>query len=218
MSEPAPSPAPPPKRPAVVLLGPTGSGKTPLGQVLQQRGLHGRRCVHFDFGAQLRRIVADDPSDSCLTRQEMHVLEHVLQSGALLEDQQFPIAQRILERFLAQQAPEADTVVVLNGLPRHVGQARRLAAMLEVQTVVHLVCSAEDVLVRIQRNTGGDRLGRQDDDPQSVREKLAAYQARTVPVLEYYRAGNVPIQTIEVRADMTAEQMWHRLHQGSLVP
>ncbi|MCX7427258.1 MAG: hypothetical protein NTW96_16720 [Planctomycetia bacterium] len=42
---------------AMLLLGPTGSGKTPLGDLLERRGLGGRRCVHFDFGAHLRRIV-----------------------------------------------------------------------------------------------------------------------------------------------------------------
>ncbi len=41
---------------AILLLGPTGSGKTPLGQALEKKGLAGRRCVHFDFGANLREI------------------------------------------------------------------------------------------------------------------------------------------------------------------
>lgn len=39
---------------AMVLLGPTGSGKTPLGHVFAARGFLNRRCAHFDFGENLR--------------------------------------------------------------------------------------------------------------------------------------------------------------------
>ena len=41
---------------AVLILGSTGSGKTPLGEYIEQNGLNGIKCHHFDFGACLRRI------------------------------------------------------------------------------------------------------------------------------------------------------------------
>jgi hypothetical protein len=44
--------------PALLLLGPTGAGKTPLGDWLEAHGLWGRPCHHFDFGANLRAVVA----------------------------------------------------------------------------------------------------------------------------------------------------------------
>ena len=43
---------------ALLLIGPTGSGKTPLGDLLDREGLWHRRCCHFDFGERMRRIVA----------------------------------------------------------------------------------------------------------------------------------------------------------------
>ncbi|MDW7761659.1 MAG: hypothetical protein SCM96_13625 [Acidobacteriota bacterium] len=49
--------------PAVLILGPTGSGKTPLGRELETRGHAGRRCRHFDFGAEMRAL-AGGPQDS----------------------------------------------------------------------------------------------------------------------------------------------------------
>ena len=41
---------------ALLLIGPTGSGKTPLGELLERSGLWGRPCRHFDFGERMRRI------------------------------------------------------------------------------------------------------------------------------------------------------------------
>ena len=48
---------------AILLNGPACVGKTPLGDHMQQRGILGRRCHHFDFGHELRSIAAlQEPS------------------------------------------------------------------------------------------------------------------------------------------------------------
>jgi adenylate kinase len=196
------------KHHAILLLGPTGSGKTPLGNTLEARGLWGRRCVHFDFGENLRQIVAADQADAYVTRRDIEFLKEVLWSGTLLEDERFPLAERILRRFLVQRNVDEATLVVLNGLPRHVGQAGSLDAILDVETVIHLRCSPEGVLARIRTNVGRDRSGRVDDAPASIQAKLATFQARTEPLLDYYRGRNVRTEAIDVTADMSAEQMW----------
>lgn len=72
---------------AILLVGPTGSGKTPLGELLQRKGLWQRRCCHFDFGWNLRRIVEGEVSPEYLTQEEMTFLHWVLHSGALLGDE-----------------------------------------------------------------------------------------------------------------------------------
>jgi len=195
------------KQPAVLLLGPTGSGKTPLGNELEARGLWGRRCVHFDFGENLRQIVAAGRPDAHVARRDIEFLKDVLRSGALLEDERFPLAERILRRFLVQREVDAAAFVVLNGLPRHVGQATALDAILDVQTVIYLHCSPETVLARVRSNVGGDRAGRADDDLLALQRKLATFCERTAPLLDHYRRQNARIETIEVTADMTAEQM-----------
>jgi len=46
------------RRDAILLVGPTGAGKTPLGEWLQLHGLWGRRCHHFDFGTNLREVAS----------------------------------------------------------------------------------------------------------------------------------------------------------------
>ena len=201
------------KQPAVLLLGPTGSGKTPLGNELEARGLWGRRCVHFDFGENLRQTVATGRPDAHVAREDIEFLKEVLRSGALLEDEHFPLAERVLRRFLARREVDAAAFVVLNGLPRHVGQASALGAILDVQTAIYLHCSPETVLARIRSNVGGDRAGRADDDLAAVERKLATFCERTQPLLDHYRRRNVRIETIEVTSDMTAEQMWDVLER-----
>ena len=79
-----------------MLLGPTGSGKTPLGAMFAERGWRGERCVHFDFGDNLRQAVARNEPDADITADDIVFLRRVLQTGALLEDKDFPLAERIL--------------------------------------------------------------------------------------------------------------------------
>lgn len=198
---------------AMLLIGPTGSGKTPLGEQIEARGLWGAECLHFDFGANLRRIVDEDRPDTLVSRQDVDFLRRVLESGALLENEHFPIAERVLRSFLRQRQADARTVVVLNGLPRHVGQAEAVDAILAVGTVIVLDCSAETVFERIRRDVGGDRAGRPDDDPEFVREKLRIFQARTAPLVEHYRGRRARIVTVGVTPEMTAQAAWEALQR-----
>ena len=193
---------------AILLLGPTGAGKTPLGRIIQQRGLWQSKCLHFDFGANLREVVGRSRPNELISRQEIEFLRRVLESGALLEDEQFPIAERILRWFMDAHGADPHTRIVLNGLPRHVGQARAIDAILEVEAVVNLACSSGTVLGRIRTNVGGDRAGRADDDLDAVAHKLAIFNKRTALLLEHYSRRGARIETIEVTIEITPEQMW----------
>jgi len=198
--------------PALLLVGPTGSGKTPLGEMIQRRGLWGSDCLHFDFGANLRQLVQQDRPDELIGPEDLAFLQDVLDTGALLEDEHFPIARRILQSFLSRRGAGPQTLVVLNGLPRHKGQARAIGSLVDVQTVVHLACSSEAVLARIRTNPGGDRTGRDDDDFASVRRKLRVFDERTAPLIDYYRRCGARIETIHVTVEMTPQAAWEMLN------
>jgi adenylate kinase family enzyme len=197
---------------ALLLIGPTGSGKTPLGDALERRGLAGRRVVHFDFGANLRRIVERGQPDELVSATDLAFLRDVLVTGALLEDEHFALAQRILRAFLADRLVNEQTIVILNGIPRHVGQARAMGGILSVRVVVRLVCSPETVLARIAGDPGGDRAARVDDDLAAVRGKLAIFQQRTAPLADFYRDQGARIIYLDVTADMTCETAWDALN------
>ena len=199
------------RHPALLLLGPTGSGKTPLGQMIEARGLLGMKCVHFDFGRSLREAVARHPPDEMLSAAEVEFLRGVLSSGALLEDEQFPLAERILRLFLACRGVDPRTCVVLNGLPRHAGQARAIDAILDIRLVVCLECSGETVLQRLASNVGGDRAGRPDDNLDQVQQRLEIFRQRTSPLVDHYRRQGVPIKSLPITPTTTAEDAWRML-------
>ncbi|MHB0956581.1 MAG: adenylate kinase family protein [Pirellulaceae bacterium] len=200
-----------PRPGAVILLGPTGSGKTPLGEMLAVRGFRGVACVHFDFGENLRRLVSRGQPDALISAVDIKFLEHVLQAGALLEDQHFPVAERILRSFLARAPLDPHTAVVMNGLPRHIGQARALAAILDPHSVVLLRCSPQTIVARIAANSGGDRTHRTDDSLAAIEQKLKIYGQRTQPLVEHYRTAGATVREVEVTSSMTVEEMWSRL-------
>lgn len=198
---------------AMLLIGPTGAGKTPLGQMLECEGLGGRRCVHVDFG-QLLRLAAGQGGQP-LSQDERALIRRVLDCGALLEDEHFALARKLVDERLASAELDAGDVVVLNGLPRHVGQARDVDAMLDITTVVDLTCDAETVFDRIAANAGGDRTARTDDHAGAIRDKLALYAARTRPLIDHYRRAGARIIALDIGPATTAQQAWQALDHAT---
>ena len=182
----------------MLILGPTGSGKTPLGEFLERHGLLGGRCVHFDFGAHLRRAAERGGEGGLFARRDLRIVRDVLERGALLEKETFYIAARILADFTARRKLGDRDLLVLNGLPRHRQQAEDLEPLVALERVVMLRCPAETVVERIRKNSGGDRAGRTDDSLERVTTRLQVFTARTAPLLEYYRVRGVPVATVEV--------------------
>jgi adenylate kinase family enzyme len=196
---------------ALLLIGPTGAGKTPLGEYLQRHAFWDIPCIHFDFGQQLREVATRPPRDNLLTAADIRIVQTALATGALLEDNQFYIAGAILRGFIADHRVPDGTWVVLNGLPRHVGQAHDIQTIVSVEIVVQLACSAETILERIRTNAGSDRTGRSDDDLPAVKRRLETFQARTEPLLQHYRVTGVPIETVRVGPRTTPEDMCRQL-------
>jgi len=182
---------------AILLLGATGTGKTPLGEHLERHGLCGRRCHHFDFGSYLRRV-GEEGGTRGLEDSQVVVVQRVLSTGDLLEDHEFPIARQLLRAFLNEREAGESDIVVLNGLPRHSGQARDIEDLVAVAAVVHLSCSTEVVRERIRLNSGGDRTDRVDDSPEEVENKLRIFEKRTAPLLAYYRERGANIIDVDV--------------------
>ncbi len=202
------------RRPAVLLVGPTGSGKTPLGALMEKDGLWGKTCRHFDFGHHLRRISKMSEPPPWLEEQEREFIRSVLAAGALLEDNQFVLAEKILRAFMAECGIERGELIALNGLPRHVGQAEAVASIVEVVAVIELLCTPEVAIERVRANAGGDRDERADDGPKSVLKKLGTFARRTIPLVEYYRERGVPIYRVEVGAHCSPERMLTTIESG----
>ena len=197
-------------REAILLLGPTGAGKTPLGDALEAAGLRGRRCVHFDFGRNLRRACEAGGAFGLNGEDAAHVRQ-LLRDGLLLEDERFNIAIGILAGFLAERAVQPADLLIMNGLPRHAGQARDLAPFLDVRRVVHLRATPEVVFERIRLNSGGDRTGRADDSPGEIAGKVRLFEKRTLPLLDHYRAVGVIVTGVTIEVHTTAQDVVREL-------
>lgn len=191
-------------RDAVLLVGPTGSGKTPAGDCLAGRGVGGRVCRHFDFGARFRAasecVIPPFPLDA----SDIAVIRESMRTGALLTDAQFHVAHRILSAFVQKECSSDADIVLLNGMPRHEGQARGIEDVVAVKCVIELSCSVETVMQRIRLNSGGDRAGRADDMPELVERKLGIYEMQTRPLVKYYQEKGVPVLTVPVTVVSTA--------------
>lgn len=197
---------------AILLVGPTGSGKTPSGDFLENTGLNGYTCHHFDFGEHLRQTVANGHPD--ISETDRRFLQTVLRDGALLENDRFYLAETILRGFIKDRGVNESDALVLNGLPRHVDQADDVCSLVDIVQVICLDCPPEVICDRIKQNSGGDRTGRMDDDLEAIAVKLDIFKQRTVPLLDYFRNRGVPIQTICVNA-ITQPRDVCRLIEGS---
>jgi adenylate kinase len=188
---------------AILLLGPSGVGKTPLGDAVGLRGLFDRLCRHLDFGAELRRAVSGGEQSDPYSPSELDFIHGVLVRGLLLEDQHFPLAEKIISLFLKRANFSQTDILVLNGIPRHEGQARDIERVAMVHAVVVLDCSAEEVLKRIEGNVGGDRTERVDDNIELIGRKLKTFRERTTPLIEHYEKKGRKIYRLSITGSTT---------------
>jgi adenylate kinase len=165
----------------ILLFGAPGSGKGTQGKVLAQ--IPG--FFHSSTGDIFRNLDANS---------ELGKLFFQFSSrGELVPDDltmriwhQNVYAHTILQLF----KPHAD-LLVLDGLPRSVGQARLLYRYCNVLAVVHLMCKDHQALFDRMRKRAL-KLNRADDaKPEVIKRRFEVYQQETMPVLEFYEKGVV---------------------------
>ena len=181
---------------AILLIGPTGSGKTPAGEFLENAGLDGCVCHHFDFGEHLRLAVAEGHPD--ISYADRKFLETVLRGGVLLENNRFYLAETILRVYIRDRGLGETDVLILNGLPRHADQADDVCTLVDIVRVICFDCLPDVICDRIAENSGGDRTGRTDDDHAAIAAKLTIFRERTLPLLDYFKKKGVPLRTVSI--------------------
>jgi len=158
----------------ILLLGPPGSGKGTQGKLLSER----LGVPAISTGDILRQAVKEG---SPLGRQA----QAIMASGDLLPDD--VIVGLIRERTGQRDARGG---FILDGFPRTVPQAEALETMLSgngdaLSAVLNFSVPEPELLERLLHRAQAE--GREDDRPETIRERLRVYREKTEPLIHYYR-------------------------------
>lgn len=195
---------------SLLLLGPTGAGKTPLGRELERRGFLNKRVLHFDFGENLRKVASGLLP---FAEEEIILVQNILREGRLLKEEEFYLAEKALETFLTINHYQAEDLLVLNGLPRNLTQAKQVESLLEINYIVYLKIDLPTLKLRLSLDPAGDRRGREDDREELIAYKLSWFNKETLPLLAYYQEKKKPIFTVEVFEKDTEIDLYTKLCQ-----
>jgi len=158
----------------LILFGPPAAGKGTQAKRLVET----HNMVQLSTGDMLRAAIA---SGSELGRR----VEGVMQRGELVTDE-------IVIALIEDRLPESEAAggAIFDGFPRTIAQAEALDAMLKgrgaaIDLVVRLKVDDEALTRRIAGRFA--ESGRPDDNPESFRVRLDAYNAQTAPLIPYYK-------------------------------
>jgi adenylate kinase len=186
----------------LILLGPPGAGKGTQAQKLVAR--HG--IVQLSTGDMLRAAVAAGTDVGLRAKSTMD-------RGELVPDD-------VVVDIVADRIDQANAKrgFVLDGFPRTVPQAEALDRLLaerglKLDAVIELKVDENILLRRIENRVAemtarGEKL-RADDNPQVVKDRLAAYRRQTAPLAAHYAAkgmlkqadGMAPIEKVAAAID-----------------
>ena len=196
----------------ILLLGPPGAGKgTQSKRLAAEYGLD-----HITTGDALR---ANKEMET-----EYGTPGEYMDAGELVPD---PVVNEIVVAALEN----ADGGFVLDGYPRNLDQAEYLSEQTDLDHVVFLDVPEEELVARltgrrVDPETGDnyhvefnmpddpeveDRLvQREDDEEDTVRERLRVYRETTEPVVEHYREEG---SLVEVSGEGSPDEVFERLRE-----
>jgi len=175
----------------LILLGPPGAGKGTQAQRLEQK----HKYTQLSTGDMLRAAVAAG-SEIGLQVKDLMARGELVSNEIVVEI----ISNRIDE-------PDCSKGFILDGFPRNVAQAKALDDMLaeknmKLDSVVEIAVDDSLLISRIEKRASETVGGpRDDDNAESLKNRLNIYHKQTAPVVEYYKNKGV-LRTVDGMADM----------------
>ena len=209
----------------IILLGPPGAGKGTQAESICQR----YDIPHISTGNMLREAI-DAGTKLGLEAKSL------MDAGILVSDE--VIVGLVEERI---SSPDCSMGFLFDGFPRTIPQAEALVQRgIAIDAVVEIDVPDDDIINRMSgrrmhpasgRNyhiifnppkvegkddtTGEDLIQREDDKPNTVRDRLKVYQDQTSPLIEFYSSlsSSGPLNYIKVSGTSTPKEVSENIFQ-----
>ena len=209
----------------IILLGPPGAGKGTQAESICQR----YNIPHISTGNMLREAI-DAGTKLGLEAKSL------MDAGILVSDE--VIVGLVEERI---SSPDCSMGFLFDGFPRTIPQAEALVQRgIAIDAVVEIDVPDDDIINRMSgrrmhpasgRNyhiifnppkvegkddaTGEDLIQREDDKPDTVRDRLKVYQDQTSPLIEFYSTLSTPasLNYIKVSGTSTPKEVSENIFQ-----
>jgi adenylate kinase len=160
----------------ILLLGAPGAGKGTQGKILGTiPGFYHCACGdvfrQIDITSKLGKIFYNYSSRGELVPDEITVQMWAESIHA--------------HTVLSLYKPKKD-LLILDGIPRTVEQAKLMEKHIKVLKIVHLVCSDENAMFERLRRRALKENRFDDANEATIRRRWAVYEKETKPVLDYY--------------------------------
>ncbi len=165
----------------ILLFGAPGAGKGTQGKILGTiPGFYHCACGdvfrRIDIKSELGKIFYEHSSRGELVPDDVTV--------RLWE-------QAIHARTVGNDYKVKSDLLVLDGIPRTVEQARIMDGLIEVLKVVHLVCTDQKAMFERLRRRALKENRYDDADEKVIRNRWEVYERETAPVLKHYSGNRV---------------------------
>ncbi len=199
-----------------VFLGPPGAGKGTVAAKAKDY----YKIPHISTGDLFRNNINNETE---LGKQ----VKSILASGGLVPDS---ITIEMVRQRIAE--PDCKDGFILDGFPRTIPQADALAEMTDLDCVLNLVISNEEVVERLSGrrmcpstgriyhilfnppkvegkddDTGEDLIQRDDDKEEAIKHRLEVYAAQTQPLIDYYKNKGL-IRDVKTSNAMQPEEVF----------
>jgi adenylate kinase len=165
----------------VLLFGPPGSGKGTQGKVLGKLPPY----FHFACGDAFRSL---DPNSEI-----GQIFAGYSKTGSLVPDK-FTVElwrQSIESAVTAGRYDPDKQLLLLDGIPRTLEQARIMASKLSVLSVIYLFCNdVQQIVDRLQKRAAIENRA-DDTNIEIIRYRIDVYEEQTSPLLNFYTNNHV---------------------------
>ena len=183
----------------IILIGPPASGKGTQAKFLEKQF----NLYHLSTGDLLREM-ANGSSD--LSKQ----IKSLIDNGQFVSDEL--IIQVVKNKIEELKQNDANLGILFDGFPRTVFQAKSLESMTNIDYIIEIAVSKQEIVKRVLDravcktcgksfllsqtsglkcdNCGGDIVKRNDDRKEIAESRYDEYMLKTYPILEYFKNHN----------------------------